>query len=543
MQIRLSLKILGAFVLFTLLTASMILVSVQYFSERNFHTYLRERENRIITNLLPKIEQVYAQDGSWEIFQTRPRRWQWFIRTGGRMPRRWRDQRELNTPKSAVGSPTIERATDEPAPSQNNVQSRQADVGNDRLKDPAALRQTIDLMQLARRLTLFDARTAYICGIPEMSAIEDMHPLKVDGRTVGWLGVDISGALIYPVDKAFMQRQVQILIWVGVIILIIGCALAVGFSKHLVAPINRLADASRKLGQRRFDTRIPVTNREDELGQLAGAFNAMAANLERYVRRQHQWLRDISHELRTPLSVLLGEIEAVQDGVRPITPEAVASLHAEVSHLINIVSDLHELSRAEADGFTLELAPVTPATVLAQVLELFEHRLGETGINLTCDLSAVAGCKVMGDGERLHQLFTNLLHNVLNHAVGADRLTITARVTRGRLELVFADNGPGVPAEALDRLFDRLFRVDPSRSRNTGGSGIGLSVCQTIVEGHGGTISAANGSSSNAETASHTRSAYGTQHARMSGLSIKVSLPVLPASAAPFPLPRPRRKP
>lgn len=524
MQIRLSLKILGAFVLFTLLTASMILVSVQYFSERNFHTYLRERENRIITNLLPKIEQVYAQDGSWEIFQTRPRRWQWFIRTGGRMPRRWRDQRELNTPKSAVGSPTIERATDEPAPSQNNAQSRQADVGNDRLKDPAALRQTIDLMQLARRLTLFDARTAYICGIPEMSAIEDMHPLKVDGRTVGWLGVDISGALIYPVDKAFMQRQVQILIWVGVIILIIGCALAVGFSKHLVAPINRLADASRKLGQRRFDTRIPVTNREDELGQLAGAFNAMAANLERYVRRQHQWLRDISHELRTPLSVLLGEIEAVQDGVRPITPEAVASLHAEVSHLINIVSDLHELSRAEADGFTLELAPVTPATVLVQVLELFEHRLGETGINLTCDLSAAADCKVMGDGERLHQLFTNLLHNVLNHAVGADRLTITARVTRGRLELVFADNGPGVPAEALDRLFDRLFRVDPSRSRNTGGSGIGLSVCQTIVEGHGGTISAANGSPSE-------------------GLAITVSLPVLPASAAPFPLPRPRRKP
>jgi two-component system sensor histidine kinase BaeS len=499
----------------------MILVSVQYFSERNFHTYLRERENRIIANLLPKIEQVYAQDGSWEVFQTRPRRWQWFIRTGGRMPRRWRDQREL---KSAVGTPTTERAIDEPAPSQNKIRSRQADVGNDGLQDPAALRQTIDLMQLARRVTLFDARTAYICGIPEMSAIEDMHPLTVDGRTVGWLGVDVSGALTYPVDKAFMQRQVQILIWVGVIILIIGCALAVGFSKHLVAPINRLADASRKLGQRRFDTRIPVTNREDELGQLAGAFNAMAANLERYVRRQHQWLRDISHELRTPLSVLLGEIEAVQDGVRPITPEAVASLHAEVSHLINIVSDLHELSRAEADGFTLELTPVTPATVLAQVLELFEHRLGETGINLTCDLSAAADCKVMGDGERLHQLFTNLLHNVLSHAVGADRLTITARVARDRLELVFADNGPGVPAEALDRLFDRLFRVDPSRSRNTGGSGIGLSVCQTIVEGHGGTISAATGSPSE-------------------GLAITVSLPVLTASAAPFPLPRPRRKP
>lgn len=524
MQIRLSLKITGAFVLFTLLTASMILVSVRYFSERNFHTYLRERENRIITNLLPKIEQVYALEGNWEIFQSKPRRWQWFIRSGGRMPRRLRDQRRGDTDEptshdNGAGTPTTETA-----PTRTESQSNQADTRRDGLQDPAALRQTIDLMQLARRLSLFDARTAYICGIPEMSAIEDMHPLTMDGHTVGWLGVDVSGALIYPVDKAFMQRQVQILIWVGVIILIIGCALAVGFSKHLVAPINRLADASRKLGQRRFDTRIPVTNRDDELGQLAGAFNAMAANLERYVRRQHQWLRDISHELRTPLAVLLGEIEAVQDGVRPITPDAVASLHSEVSHLIAIVSDLHELARAEADGFTLELAPLAPTQVLSKVLELFEHRLGETGITLTSDLAAVKKYKVMGDGERLHQLFTNLIHNVLRHAVEADRLIIGCRRNGKHLEIVFSDNGPGVPEEAVAHLFDRLFRVDPSRARTTGGSGIGLSVCQTIVEGHGGTIAAAN------------------RPAPAKGLTITVHLPLLPPSAAPFPLPRPRRK-
>lgn len=528
MQIRLSLKITGAFVLFTLLTASMILVSVRYFSERNFHTYLRERENRIVTNLLPKIERVYALEGNWEIFQTKPRRWQWFIRSGGRMPRRLRDQRArdreaLTSRDNGGGAPSTDMATANPTPTQSGSQSNPADSRSDGLQDPAALRQTIDLMQLARRVSLFDARTAYICGIPEMSAIEDMHPLSVDGQTVGWLGVDVSGALIYPVDKAFMQRQVQILIWVGVIILIIGCALAVGFSKHLTAPIHHLADASRKLGQRRFDTRIPVTNRDDELGQLAGAFNAMAANLERYVRRQHQWLRDISHELRTPLAVLLGEIEAVQDGVRPITPDAVASLHSEVSHLIAIVSDLHELARAEADGFTLELAPLVPTQVLAKVLELFEHRLGETGVTLTSNLDAVKKYKVMGDGERLHQLFTNLIHNVLRHAVGADRLLIGCRRNGNHLEIAFSDNGPGVPEEAVAHLFDRLFRVDPSRTRTTGGSGIGLSVCQTIVEGHGGTIAAAN------------------RPAPARGLTITVRLPLLPPSAAPFPLPRPRR--
>jgi two-component system sensor histidine kinase BaeS len=485
MQIRLSLKILGAFVLLTLLTASMILVSVQYFSERNFRTYLRERENRIIANLIPKIEAAYARTGSWEIFQIRTRRWQRFIRMGGRLPRRWLELREGNPPDAAdAHSPSV---LDDQSLEDGRVQASR------NRRDSSAMRETIDLMQIANRLTLFDARQAYVSGTPAMTEIDIMHPLEVVGRTVGWVGVDTSGALIYPVDQAFMQRQVQTLIWVGGIILIVGSALAVGFSKHLTAPIHHLADASRKLGERRFDTRIPISNRDDELGQLAEAFNAMAANLEGYMRRQHQWLRDISHELRTPLAVLLGEIEAVQDGVRPITPEAVASLHAEVSHLIAIVSDLHELARTEADGFTLELAPVEPADVLVKVLELFEHRLRETGIEPVCDLAALQQCRVMGDEQRLHQLFTNLLHNVLRHAEGADRLNITGRCAGRFLELGFADNGPGVPEEALPHLFDRLFRVDPSRSRTTGGSGIGLSVCQTIVDGHGGTISAANG--------------------------------------------------
>jgi two-component system sensor histidine kinase BaeS len=527
MQIRLSLKILGAFLLLTLLTATMILVSVQYFSERNFRTYLRERENRIIANLLPKITRIYAREGSWEVFKTRPQRWQRFIRSGGRLPRLVSDQRAGAPPDSTASRPEIpERSEALSIPAKGDRPGDGIQLNENR-RNRAALRETIDLMQLANRLTLFDARQAYISGTPAMTEVDAMHPLEVEGRTVGWVGVDASGALIYPVDQAFMQRQVQILIWVGGIILIIGSALAVGFSRHLTAPIHHLADASRKLGERRFDTRIPVSNRDDELGQLAEAFNAMAGNLERYMRRQHQWLRDISHELRTPLAVLLGEIEAVQDGVRPITPEAVASLHAEVSHLIAIVADLHELSRAEADGFTLELAPVAPAEVLAKVLELFEHRLGETGIALKCDLDAVATCRVMGDGERLHQLFTNLLHNVLRHAEGADRLTITGRRSGRHLELVFADNGPGVPGEALAHLFDRLFRVDPSRSRSTGGSGIGLSVCQIIVEGHGGTISAANAP------------------APERGLAMTVRIPSLPAVAvtgAPFPLPIPRRK-
>ena len=105
MQIRLSLKILGAFNLLTLLTASMILVSVQYFSERNFRTYLREREDRIIANLLPKIEEVYANQGSWELFRTRPRRWQWFIRSGGRLPRWLRDRRENERPDRSTAAP------------------------------------------------------------------------------------------------------------------------------------------------------------------------------------------------------------------------------------------------------------------------------------------------------------------------------------------------------------------------------------------------------------------------------------------------------
>lgn len=276
--------------------------------------------------------------------------------------------------------------------------------------------------------------------------------------------------------------------------LVLGAIVAFLLSRHLLSPIKELVRGTRSLTSRRFDTRITVTT-SDELGQLADDFNQMAHTLEQYEHMRQQWISDIAHELRTPLSILRGEIEAMQDGIRETTSERLDSLHAEVVHMSKIVNDLHDLSVAESGALHFKREPVNLLKTVRSCLQKYMGRFEEHGIAIVDELGALETIEILGDRDRLIQVFTNLLENTLRYTDAPGALTASILSTHTETVLRFADTKPGVPPASLDRLFERLYRVDDSRNRATGGSGLGLAICKSIVEAHGGTISARNASS------------------------------------------------
>lgn len=341
-------------------------------------------------------------------------------------------------------------------------------------------------------IALFNAEKHPLTEVgPHSSDDYQLRPIRVDDRLVGWLGMRRPEHLTHPLDVEFLKVQVRTFYAAGGIALLLAVLLTLVVSRRLLAPVKELAEGTRALTSRRFDTRIEVRS-ADELGQLAVDFNDMARALERYERLRRQWVADIAHELRTPLAVLRGEIEAMQDGVRDMNREALDSLHFEVLHLGRIVRDLHELSLIESRTFDVEPSAMRPLEVLEETLRSFQTRFDRRGIRIESIGEATAEVTILADADRLKQLFSNLLENTLRYASSPGVLTISRDLTRDDLSLGFEDSGPGVPEESLDRLFDRLYRVDKARSRAQGGSGLGLAICKSIVECFGGRIEASN---------------------------------------------------
>jgi two-component system sensor histidine kinase BaeS len=211
--------------------------------------------------------------------------------------------------------------------------------------------------------------------------------------------------------------------------------------------------------------------------------------LEKNEQARRQWVADISHELRTPLAVLRGEIEALQDGVRQPTPAAVASLHAEVLRIGRLVDDLYQLALSDIGALNYRKDRVSLTGVLEDALEAFRPEFERKGIVLQY-APPPREILLFADPERLHQLFANLLENSLRYTDEEGRLEVALGQERGMAILTLRDSAPGVSAADLERLFDRLYRVEGSRSRASGGAGLGLSICRNIVEAHGGDIAA-----------------------------------------------------
>lgn len=263
-------------------------------------------------------------------------------------------------------------------------------------------------------------------------------------------------------------------------------AVAIRVAQRLLVPVTPLLEATHRMAMGDYSVRAPTVG-ADELARLAADLNRLADTLAHNDQLRRDLLADISHELRTPLSVLRGEIEAMEDGVRPLTQDALASLRVEVSLLAKLIDDLYELSLSDIGALTYQFAPVDMTERVATTVMAFRDWFDAKGIALTVHMPDDV-LTVDGDLHRLTQLLGNLFENSLRYTDGGGAVRVYLSSSGSQLRLEIEDSAPGVPDDALPRLFERLFRVEASRSRRSGGAGLGLALCKHIVEAHGGQI-------------------------------------------------------
>jgi two-component system sensor histidine kinase BaeS len=335
------------------------------------------------------------------------------------------------------------------------------------------------------RLLLFDADRTLLIGRPETAPRALLKPIDSDGRVVGYLGYVPRVERLQSLERIYLFRQRLAFGAVALGMLLAALVLAAGLTYWLTRRVRALVQTTNALIRGDYTARLAPQG-HDELAQLARDFNTLAATLaDAQAARQH-WIADIAHELRTPLTILRGEIESLQDGVRPLNQDNVASLGHETARLSRLVEDLHTLSLSDLGALTYHREPVDLADVLTDVVSARRREAAERGLALSLDVED--DTTVLADETRLAQVFANLMQNSLRYTDAPGTIAVTLKRENGHALVEWHDSAPGVPAEDLPRLTERLYRVEGSRSRAGGGSGLGLAIARALVEGHGGTL-------------------------------------------------------
>ncbi len=294
--------------------------------------------------------------------------------------------------------------------------------------------------------------------------------------------------MLGPAERAFLAA-VNGSVWLaGGVALLAAVALGLLLARQISSPVRDLTTAARRFGEGDLDQRVTVRSR-DELGELATAFNAMAEAVGRQEMLRRQLAADIAHELRTPLAVIQANLEALMDGVRPLSTSAVADIHEETRLLARLVTDLRDLSLAEAGQLPIQRRPTDLGELARAGVARFAPRAEEKGVRLGVE-AADDLPRADADPDRIAQVFGNLLDNALRHTPPGGGITVRLEpALQGEVAWVkVSDTGPGIPEEHLPNIFERFYRADRARARAMGGSGIGLAVVKQLVEAHGGSV-------------------------------------------------------
>jgi signal transduction histidine kinase len=278
----------------------------------------------------------------------------------------------------------------------------------------------------------------------------------------------------------------RFLLWGGLMAIAIALIVTFLLSRPILAPIKALTTTARKLGQGDFSQRVKVRS-QGEVGELAQTFNTMAGGLERNEKLRRNMVADIAHELRTPLSNVAGYLEAIHDDVIKPDKATISSLCEEVGLLSRLVDDLQELALADAGELKLMRQPEDLSLLIEQSVKAVQTKALEKSLNVTADLPPILP-PVNIDYQRISQVLRNLLANAITHTPDGGRITVSTILEDKQIKVSVQDTGEGIPATDLPNMFERFYRVDKSRARNRGGSGLGLTIAKRLVEAHGGAI-------------------------------------------------------
>ncbi|AUG08145.1 sensor histidine kinase efflux regulator BaeS [Pseudomonas sp. S09G 359] len=443
MKLSISTKLFIAVLAGVLLVILSMGLATSWSFGRGFLGYINEQALERMAPVLPRLASAYARDGSWEFFRNQPDRWFEVMRPE---PGEQQPVRDLKTP------------------------------------------QISDLTGALFRIALLDKDKKRVTGYPAIGDDALALPIIVAGETVGWLAVTPFQSVTEAGGERFQQYQLRTSLVMGVFSLLLAMLIAWWIARTLLEPVKRVAAATHRLASGDYGSRVAVAS-NDEVGQLARDFNQLAYTLERNEKMRREFMADVSHELRTPLSVLRGELEAIEDGVRTLDQHSMKSLQGEVGMLSKLVDDLYELSLADVGALTYRKAPCVLNTLLEQSVGMFQERLSARQLRVELALPTPP-LELVADASRLQQLFSNLLENAVRYTDPNGVVRVSATAERDELRIEFIDSGPGVSASQLPRLFERFYRGEASRNRTSGGAGLGLAICHSIALAHGGSLSA-----------------------------------------------------
>lgn len=451
-----------------LLVALMFTVSSLSFS-RGFLGYINNAEEQRIRSLVTELEQLYAEDGSWDNTQNNPRLFRSLLRARA-------DSRRNRADNSQPSDRKPSRPKGQRPPPPERIQER---------------------------LVLSDANKASLVGRINITKNTDWYPISHGESIVGYVGINKLKKLDNQTDRAFESQQRKSFALAAVAMVLLSALLAAPLTSRIVKPILNVKKTVAELSDGNFSDRINAT-RQDEIGDLSRDINKLGATLESNKDARQRHFAEISHELRTPVGVLQAELEALQDGIRPLDLSAIDSLHAETLRLNHLIEDLQTLSLADAGALDYQMQPVDIKQCVDTQIDRHRHKNPELSIAIHSPNDALL---INGDPQRLQQLLDNLFQNTARYTNLPGILDITLAKDQSNITLVWKDSSPGVSTDALEKLFEPLYRTEHSRNREHGGSGLGLSIVRKIVEAHNGTCHA--------------------QHSDLGGLEITITLPAV----------------
>lgn len=462
MRLNIKYRLFFALLVASALVALGMLLIVQWSLDRGFLQYVNTLDAERLERLAVELEERYDESGDWAFLREDPGSFHRLVLLTG--------------PERAYSPEQLERL------------ERRLQRHRDRPQGGGEGRG-LDAQRFEQRLVLLDSQKRLLYGPGKFPGGLAFRELSHRRQIVGYLGLVPRKDLADANQLRFVREQQWSMLLIAALAVVVSALLALPLARRLARPIHTLALATRRLAAGDFTVRTPA-ERGDELGQLARDFNSLALTLEKNEEARRRWIADISHELRTPLAVLRGEIEALQDGIRQAGPQTLASLHGEVMRLGRLVEDLYQLALSDVGALTYRKNSESLVALLEQALAAARSEFDRKGIALRFEAEGVADATLFADRTRLGQLFANLLDNSRNYTDPGGELAVRLEQEPGSAVIHFQDSPPGVPEGELERLFERLYRVESSRNRNSGGAGLGLSICRNIVEAHGGTISA-----------------------------------------------------
>ncbi len=455
------LKLMGAFLLVVLVGGGIDTFLVSRSTQTQFSQYINQNGRALAQQLAPTLAQYYSRQGSWQGVESL-------------LNNPWGNMM-MNDGMGMMGEENWGMWQDEDGMGMGGASNPWNMMGLRLLL--ADTQGTIVADSAAQDAGKTVSLTDLASGVPVMAGNQQVGTLLLLYAEAN--APNAAGDFVSSVNQSTWLAGIT----AAIVALLLGSILFF----QIVSPVQKLTAAAQKIAAGDLGQRIP-TQSQDEIGTLATAFNQMADSLAQHEELRRNLIADVAHELRTPLTVIQGNLEAMLDGVLPTSPQEIATLRDEAALLTRLVADLRLLSLAEAGQLKLELVKANPAELVARAAEPFRLQAQSSQVELKPDIASNLH-EIDVDIDRITQVIRNLLSNALRHTPSGGRVTVTCGMDKSQnLLITVSDTGEGIPPADLPYVFDRFYRADKSRSRASGGSGIGLAIVKQLVEAHGGKV-------------------------------------------------------